>query len=175
MLFSSIPFLYYFIPCVLVLYFAVPKGLKNSVLLLASLCSLCLGRAEVSDIYAGSDCTGVCIWAFDWKISRAEAGQGFPDRLLFFFSLLLLGYCKYTDFFIANFNALTGLSVPLLRIALPIGISFYTFQALSYTVDVYRGDVPAQKNLLTSGGIYCNVSPADRRADCAVRRHRQRS
>ena len=60
--------------------------------------------------------------------------------------LASLGYFKYADFFIENFNAATGLSLPLLRIALPIGISFYTFQILSYTVDVYRGDVPAQKN-----------------------------
>ncbi|MCH5317937.1 MAG: MBOAT family protein [Eubacterium sp.] len=63
-------------------------------------------------------------------------------------SLGLLGYCKYADFFIENFNTLTGMSVPLLKIALPIGISFYTFQILSYTVDVYRGDVPAQKNYI---------------------------
>ena len=63
-------------------------------------------------------------------------------------SLALLGYCKYADFFIENFNALTGLSLPLLKIALPIGISFYTFQILSYVVDVYRGDVAAQKNFI---------------------------
>ena len=61
-------------------------------------------------------------------------------------SLAFLIYFKYVDFFIANWNAVTGLSVPLLEIALPIGISFYTFQILSYTVDVYRGDVCAQKN-----------------------------
>ena len=63
-------------------------------------------------------------------------------------SLGFLGYFKYADFFIGNFNAVTGLSIPLLKIALPIGISFYTFQTLSYTVDVYRGDVPAQKNYI---------------------------
>ena len=57
-----------------------------------------------------------------------------------------LAYFKYADFFIENFNAVTGLSLPLLRIALPIGISFYTFQIMSYSIDVYRGDVPAQKN-----------------------------
>ena len=61
----------------------------------------------------------------------------------------LLGYFKYADFFIANFNAATGLSVPLLKIALPIGISFYTFQILSYTVDVYRGEVKAQRNYIS--------------------------
>ena len=60
-------------------------------------------------------------------------------------SLGLLGYCKYADFFISSLNAVTGLSLKLLRVALPIGISFYTFQILSYVVDVYRGDVPAQK------------------------------
>lgn len=63
-------------------------------------------------------------------------------------SLGLLAYCKYTDFFIENFNALTGLSVPLLKVALPVGISFYTFQILSYVIDVYRGDVPAQRNFI---------------------------
>lgn len=58
-------------------------------------------------------------------------------------------YCKYADFFIQNLNVLTGQKIPLLSIAMPLGISFYTFQVISYTVDVYRGDVPAQKNLLT--------------------------
>ena len=63
-------------------------------------------------------------------------------------SLLLLGYFKYADFFLASFNSVFGQEIPLLNIALPIGISFYTFQMLSYTVDVYRGDTPVQKNLL---------------------------
>ncbi len=63
-------------------------------------------------------------------------------------SLGLLAYFKYADFFIENFNTITGLSVPLLKLALPIGISFYTFQLLSYTVDVYRGDAAAQKNII---------------------------
>ena len=60
-------------------------------------------------------------------------------------SFALLGYCKYADFFIENFNAVTGLSLPLLKIALPIGISFYTFQIASHEIDVYRGDVAAQR------------------------------
>ena len=63
-------------------------------------------------------------------------------------SLGLLAYCKYADFFIGNFNAVTGLSIPLLKVALPVGISFYTFQILSYVIDVYRGDVPAQRNFV---------------------------
>ena len=59
-----------------------------------------------------------------------------------------LGYYKYADFFVENFNAVTGLSVPLLRIALPIGISFYTFQIVSYIIDVYRKETKAQKNII---------------------------
>lgn len=67
------------------------------------------------------------------------------------FSLGSLAYFKYADFFIENFNSATGLSIGLLNIALPIGISFYTFQILSYTIDVYRARVPAQKNPITLG------------------------
>ena len=66
-------------------------------------------------------------------------------------SLGLLGYCKYADFFISSLNAVTGASIKLLHVVLPIGISFYTFQILSYVVDVYRGSVPAQKSFLKLG------------------------
>ncbi|NLC40183.1 MAG: MBOAT family protein [Clostridiaceae bacterium] len=64
------------------------------------------------------------------------------------FSLALLGYFKYADFFIQNFNAATGMSLPLLKVALPIGISFYTFQIMSYSIDVYRGETPAQRSVI---------------------------
>lgn len=66
-------------------------------------------------------------------------------------SLALLAYCKYADFFLSSVNAVTGLSFKLLHVTLPIGISFYTFQILSYVVDVYRGEVPAQKSFLKLG------------------------
>ena len=147
MLFSSIPFLYYFIPCVLVLYFAVPKGLKNSVLLLASLFFYAWGEPKYLIFMLAAIIQGYVFGRLIEKYRGQKRARVFLTASVLF-SLLLLGYCKYTDFFIANFNALTGLSVPLLRIALPVGISFYTFQILSYTVDVYRGDVPAQKNLI---------------------------
>ena len=79
-------------------------------------------------------------------------GRGRRKKLFLTLSLVLsfalLGYCKYADFFIENFNAVTGLSLPLLKIALPIGISFYTFQIASYEIDVYRGDVAAQHNFI---------------------------
>ncbi|MBQ2811995.1 MAG: MBOAT family protein, partial [Clostridia bacterium] len=85
--------------------------------------------------------TGLLIEKFRGKaLSKVFLGVSVAVDLGF------LAYFKYADFFIENFNAVTGLSLPLLRIALPIGISFYTFQIMSYSIDVYRGDVPAQRN-----------------------------
>ena len=82
-------------------------------------------------------------------------GRGRRKKLFLTLSLVLsfalLGYCKYADFFIENFNAVTGLSLPLLKIALPIGISFYTFQTMSYVIDVYRDDAPVSKNFINFG------------------------
>jgi len=145
MLFSSIPFLYYFLPCVLLLYFIAPKKLKNAVLLVSSLVFYGWGEPiyvllMVLTIAIGYVC-GLLIEK--WRGTRAAKWTLAVSVAI---SLGFLGYFKYTDFFIENFNAVTGLSVPLLRIALPIGISFYTFQILSYTVDVYRGNAEAQRN-----------------------------
>ncbi len=146
MLFSSIPFLYYFLPVVLILYFIVPKKLKNSVLLITSLVFYSWGEPKyvilmIASILIGY-ISGRLIEVFSQKTAKIILALSVAINLGF------LGYFKYADFFIENFNSATGLSVPLLRIALPIGISFYTFQILSYTVDVYRKDVPAQKNLI---------------------------
>ena len=69
-----------------------------------------------------------------------------------------LVYFKYADFFISNFNAITGLSMELLKLALPVGISFYTFQILSYVIDVYRGDAKAQKNPINLA-LYVSLFP----------------
>ena len=147
MLFSSIPFLFYFIPCVAILYFAAPKCLKNSVILLSSLFFYGWGEPRYLVFMLLSIAQG---YVFGLLIERHHGRRRSKLYLTasVLFSLLLLGYCKYADFFIDNFNAVTGLSVPLLHIALPIGISFYTFQILSYVVDVYRGDAPAQKNAI---------------------------
>ena len=147
MIFSSIPFLFYFLPVVILLYFLAPEKLKNAVLLFSSLFFYAWGEPRflvfmVVSILQGYVC-GLLIERYSGsKRSKVILAVSVS------FSLLLLGYCKYTDFFITNFNTLTGMSVPLLNIALPIGISFYTFQILSYTVDVYRKNVPVQKNLI---------------------------
>ena len=147
MLFSSIPFLFYFIPCVAVLYFAAPKCLKNSVLLLSSLFFYGWGEPKYLVFMLFSITQGY-IFGILIEKHRGKKRSKILLTASVLLSLLLLGYCKYTDFFIDNFNAMTGLSVPLLNIALPIGISFYTFQILSYVVDVYRADVPAQRNYI---------------------------
>lgn len=147
MLFSSILFLYYFLPIVMLLYFAVPKCLKNGVLLLASLVFYAWGEPKyvilmIASIVIGY-VSGLLIEAFHnpkWK------------KVCLVLSLTvclgLLAYFKYAEFFLENFAAITGITVSISKIALPIGISFYMFQILSYIVDVYRGETAAQKNIV---------------------------
>lgn len=148
MLFSSIPFLYYFLPCVILLYLIAPRFLKNTVLLLSSLVFYAWGEPKYVIWMILSIILG---YVFGLLIEKYRKKGNHRLAKLFMIlsvtsSLAVLGYFKYADFFISNINAVTGRSIPLLKIALPVGISFYTFQILSYTVDVYRGDVAAQKN-----------------------------
>ncbi len=145
MLFSSIPFLYYFLPVVLVLYFIAPRRLKNPVLLLSSLVFYGWGEPKYVFLMIATVSLGYVFGILIEKFRKSPLSKVFLI-LSVATSLAGLLYFKYADFFIGNFNAVTGLSLPFLRLALPIGISFYTFQILSYTVDVYRGDAAAQKN-----------------------------
>ena len=151
MLFSSIPFLFYFLPCVFVLYFLVPMRWKNTVLLLASLFFYAWGEPKFVVFMLASIVQGYVLARLVEKYRADRRRAKLFLTLSLVFSLGLLGYCKYADFFLSGFNALTGLHIPLLRVALPIGISFYTFQILSYVVDVYRGTVAAQRNLIDLG------------------------
>ena len=144
MLFSGIPFLFYFLPCVLLIYFIVPQKGRNAVLLAASLFFYGWGEPKFLLFMVFSIVQG---YVFARLIGRGRRKKLFLTLSLVL-SFALLGYCKYADFFIENFNAATGLSLPLLKIALPIGISFYTFQIASYEIDVYRGDVAAQHNFI---------------------------
>ena len=144
MLFSGIPFLFYFLPCVLLIYFIVPQKGRNAVLLAASLFFYGWGEPKFLLFMVFSIVQG---YVFARLIGRGRRKKLFLTLSLVL-SFALLGYCKYADFFIENFNAVTGLSLPLLKIALPIGISFYTFQIASYEIDVYRGDVAAQYNFI---------------------------
>ena len=157
MLFSSIPFLYYFLPAVLIVYFLVPRVLKNTVLLLSSLVFYGWGEPKLLFLmiftiilFYGCGLAIGCCTQQKWK--------KFWLTVSVVISVALLGIFKYADFFIDSFNTVTGLSVPLLKLALPVGISFYTFQCLSYTIDVYRGNVPSQKNPI-SFGAYVALFP----------------
>ena len=152
MLFSSIPFLYYFLPLTLLCYFLAPRWAKNAVLLLFSLIFYAWGEPKYVLFMVVSILQGYFFGRLveKYRIRNPRRSKLFLTASVLF-SLLLLVYCKYADFFIRSFNAVTGLSVPLLRVALPIGISFYTFQILSYVVDVYRGTVAAQRNLIDLG------------------------
>lgn len=147
MLFSSISFLYYFLPAVLILYFIAPKRLKNSVLLLSSLVFYAWGEPKYILLMAVSILLGYIFGLLIGKSAKTGWAK-FYLSLSVITGLGFLVYFKYADFFIKNFNLVTGLDISLLKIALPIGISFFTFQILSYTVDVYRGEVKAQKNII---------------------------
>lgn len=146
MLFSSIPFLYYFLPPVLALYFFAPKKWKNTVLLLASLIFYGWGEPKYVLLMLVSVFLSYLFGLLIERFRTTPAAKA-VCILSVAVSLSFLLYFKYTDFFIESFNAVTGQSTPLLKIALPIGISFYTFQIISYTIDVYRG-VPAQKSYI---------------------------
>ena len=135
MLFSSISFLYFFLPAVLLLYAVAPKVLKNTVLLLSGLVFYAWGEPRYVVIMVISIMVGYVFGLLIEKFRGKKISKVFMI-LSVSVDLGLLLYFKYVDFFIENFNNATGLGLPLLRIALPIGISFYTFQILSYTVDV---------------------------------------
>ena len=142
MIFSSIPFLYYFLPLALLLCYLVPSRARNAFLLLASLVFYAWGEPKYLPVMAAATALG---YGFGLAIERFRRFRKPLLVLSIASSLGFLLYFKYADFFLENLNSLGG-NVPLLRLALPVGISFYTFQILSYTVDVYRGEVRAQRN-----------------------------
>ena len=147
MLFSSIPFLYYFLPAVLICYFLIPQKGKNTVLLLFSLIFYGGGEPRLVLMMLLAVALGY-FFGLGLEKTRGSRWGKLLLGLSVMSSLSFLVYYKYTDFFLENMNSLFGLHLPLLGLALPIGISFYTFQIMSYTVDVYRGQVPAQRNFV---------------------------
>lgn len=150
MVFSSFVFLLVFLPLVLLLYYICPNKLRNVVLLVASLVFYAWGEPVYVSIMLFStvfDYTnGRLIERFKKKDNPGKAKAVLIIDLIG--NLAILGFFKYADFVIGNINGITGTGLSLLNIALPIGISFYTFQTMSYTIDVYRGVVPAQHNFL---------------------------
>lgn len=157
MLFSSLPFLYGFLPLVLIVYFAVPQRFRNGVLLLFSLAFYAWGEPGYVLLMIAS--IGI-FYGCGLGIGAARSEKARKGYLIASIAagVLLLGIFKYADFFIESWNAVTGMHTKLLHLALPIGISFYTFQCMSYTVDVYRGNAKAQKNPI-SFGAYVSLFP----------------
>ena len=143
MLFTSISFLYYFLPLVLIIYFIVPKKYKNLILFIFSLIFYFYGEPKY-------------IFLMILEILIAYIGAILIDKykskkiliLTLFIHIILLIIFKYTSFLITNINNIFNTNFKLLNIALPIGISFYTFQIISYIVDVYKGKVKVQKSFL---------------------------
>ncbi len=144
MLFSSLIFLYAFLPLALLCYLATPRGIKNAVLLLFSLLFYAWGEPKYLILMIASILVG-----YLGGLSVSHAKKPWVRKLSLGVSLGLciaaLAFFKYADFFLLSWNELWHTDLPLLKLALPIGISFYTFQILSYLIDVYRGAAP-QKN-----------------------------
>ena len=153
MLFSSIVFLFYFFPLVFLLYYALSfsRTAQNIELLIASLFFYAWGEPKFCIFMLLSILQGYVFGRLIEKHAQNKKRSKLFLTASVALSLALLAYCKYADFFLSSVNAVTGLSFKLLHVTLPIGISFYTFQILSYVVDVYRGSVPAQKSFLKLG------------------------
>ena len=143
MLFTSISFLYYFLPITLILYFIVPKKYKNVILLVSSLLFYFYGEP----IYVFLMIAEILIAYFG-----ALLIDKYKDKTILIILLIihisLLFIFKYTDFILTNINNIFNANINLLKLALPIGISFYTFQIISYEVDVYKKKVSVQKNII---------------------------
>ncbi|MEG0895647.1 MAG: MBOAT family O-acyltransferase, partial [Oscillospiraceae bacterium] len=156
----SLLFLFIFLPIVLIIYFISPKQIKNTILFISSLIFYAWGEPVYVVLMLFStvvDYThGILVEKYINQDKRKKAKMVVASSMII--NLLLLGFFKYSDFLIANINSLLGTTIPLLNLALPIGISFYTFQTMSYTVDVYRGQAKAQKNII-SFGTYVALFP----------------
>lgn len=154
MLFSSITFLYRFLPPVLLVYAIVPKRLKNAVLLVSSLLFYFWGERHYTLLLILSSLSDY-LHGLYIEAHRGERRAKYALTSSILINLAMLGVFKYLDFFLGTVNALLGTSIPLPGLRLPIGISFFTFQTMSYSIDVYRGEAKAEKNLLSFATYVC--------------------
>ncbi len=160
MIFSSVFFIFVFLPLVLLIYFIAPWKLKNLVILLFSLVFYAWGEPVYVVLMLFSILYNyVAGIEIDLHRSRKKAGRA---RFVFWMdvavNLGILGFFKYYGFLLENLNAILPLDIPIRELALPIGISFYTFQTLSYVIDVYRGKVRVQRNIIDFG-TYISMFP----------------
>lgn len=158
MVFSSTIFLCVYLPLVLLGYYICPKKGRNLFLLIVSLVFYAWGEPKYVFLMIFSILVNYIFGRLMDKHRENKKRLKLMLVLSVVIDLGLLSVFKYTDFIITNVNAIFGSSFDLLNIALPIGISFYTFQAMSYTIDVYRNDVRVQKNLIDFG-MYITMFP----------------
>ena len=154
MLFSSITFIYYFLPLVILAYFITPKKYRNVTLLVSSLIFYFYGEQNPVLVLA-------CVLNYFLGLIIGKNEKNNKKKILILGIVLnfsVLGYYKYSNFFIENFNNLLNINIKYLSIILPLGISFFTFQNVSYLIDVYRGEVAAQKNIINYG-MYITFFP----------------
>ena len=153
MVFSTPIFLFYFLALTLLVYYLVPRKLRNPVVLLSSLLFYYWGEQTYVAIMFLST---VIDYTHGLLVERCKAkgndkGARMAVASSVIFNLALLLFFKYWDFLAASFQAMGLNFMPVLGIHLPIGISFYTFQTMSYTIDVYRGDTRAQRSIINFG------------------------
>ncbi len=160
MVFSSLLFLFRFMPLALLIYFIMPKKMKNAILFIISLVFYAWGEPVYVVIMLFSTVVDYINGALvsKYKIKGDMKKARFFVVLSVIINLGLLSFFKYIDFFINNLNVIFGLAIPVTNLPLPIGISFYTFQTMSYTIDVYRGDAAYQRNII-SFGTYVTMFP----------------
>ncbi len=154
MLFSSISFVYIFLPAVLLLYFIVPRNRRNGVLLISSLLFYFFGEPIYVSLLIISSLSDYLhsLYIENHRGTRSAKIALISSLLV---NLGMLGFFKYADFFLGSINTVLGTNIPLFGVELPVGISFFTFQTMSYTIDVYRGKAKADRNLATFATFVC--------------------
>ncbi len=158
MVFSSIEFIYFFIPIFLFCYFIMPNKYKNIILLISSLLFYAWGEPVYILLMIFSSLVDYC----NGLMIEKSKLKGYSGKRYLIISIMVnlgvLSFFKYSDFLIDMVNRIFYLDIGLLHLPLPIGISFYTFQTMSYTIDIYRGKTKAQKNILTMA-TYVSLFP----------------
>ena len=157
MVFSSVLFLFRFLPLFMICYYLAPRRMKNFVLFLGSLVFYAWGEPVYVLLMLFSTLVDYC----NGRLIEANRGKGRAKIFLvssIAINLLVLCFFKYADLLVQTLNVVTGAGIPLLKLPLPIGISFYTFQTMSYTIDVYRGEAKVQKSLLDFG-VFVTMFP----------------
>jgi len=155
MVFSSILFIFRFLPIAMILYFLTSTKFKNLTLLLVSLIFYSWGEPKYFLIMVSSI---VVDYLVSRGIEKSRSNKKICILLLsisMIFNLGMLFFFKYFNFFTENVNNILGLSLKYVKITLPLGISFYTFQTMSYTIDVFLGKVKAEKNIINFGAFVC--------------------